>query len=56
MKRLSCLPHLEQQKTTLQRPIREILHRIWLLAGLAMAPIATAVWIGLLGYGLIKLL
>jgi hypothetical protein len=45
-----------EQKTTLQRPIRAILHHIGPVAGLAIALIATVAWIGLLAYGLIKLL
>ena len=45
-----------EQKTTPQRPIRAILHHIGPVADLAIALIATVAWIGLLAYGLIKLL
>jgi len=45
-----------EQKTTPQRPIRAMLHHIGPVAGLAIALIATVAWIGLLAYGLIKLL
>ena len=45
-----------KQKTTPQRPIRAILHHIGPVAGSVIALIAIVAWIGLLAYGLIKLL
>jgi hypothetical protein len=45
-----------EQKTARQTPIAAVVGRIGPVAGLAIGLIATVAWIGLLGYGLIKLL
>lgn len=56
MNNTNALVAAPKQKTTFQTPIGELLHCIGLLAGLAIAVIMTVAWIGLLGYGLFKLL
>ena len=45
-----------EQKIAPQTPVAAVLRHIGPVAGLAIALIATVAWIGLLGYGLIKLL
>ncbi len=45
-----------EQNTAPQTPIAAVLRQIGPVAGLAIALITTVAWIGLLGYGLIKLL
>jgi hypothetical protein len=44
-----------EQKTVPQTPIAELVHHIGPIAVLAVGLITTVAWIGLLGYGLIKL-
>ena len=45
-----------EQKTAAQTPIAAVLRHIGPVAGLAIGLITAVAWIGLLGYGLIKLL
>jgi hypothetical protein len=45
-----------EQRTAPRTPIAATLHHIGLVASLAIGLIMTVAWIGLLGYGLVKLL